>query len=66
MQARSKRLQMYGKDRKFDLLLKTTEDDRAYLTQGFFEKLAPLWFKWLSWVFATGGVAYLAEKTGSG
>lgn len=41
------------------------EDERAYSAQKFFERATPLWFNWLGWIFATGGVAYLAEKTGS-
>lgn len=54
-----------GKDRIIDLSAKKTEDEWAYSAQAFFEKITPLWFKWLGWVFATGGVAYLAKKTGS-
>lgn len=54
-----------GKDRIIDLSAKKTEDEWAYSAQALFEKITPLWFKWLGWVFATGGVAYLAKKTGS-
>lgn len=54
-----------GKDRMIDLSAKKTEDEWAYSVQAFYEKITPLWFKWLGWVFATGGVAYLAKKTGS-
>jgi hypothetical protein len=52
-------------DRKIDLFAKKTEDEWAYAVQAFFETIAPLWFKWLGWVFALGGVSYLAQKTGS-
>lgn len=33
--------------------------------QSLIEAITPLWFKWLGWMFATGGVAYLAERTGN-
>ena len=54
-----------GKDRIIDLSARKTEDEWAHTIQAFFEKITPLWFKWLGWVFAIGGVAYLADKTGS-
>lgn len=54
-----------GKDRIIDLRSKKTEDECAYAAQSFFEKFTPLWFKWLGWLFTTGAVAYLAEKTAS-
>jgi len=54
-----------AKDRIVDLSIKRTEDEMAYAAQGFFENITPLWFKWLGWVFATGGVAYLAKETSS-
>lgn len=54
-----------GNDRIIDLSTKKTEAEWSYSAQAFFEKVTPLWFKWLGWVFATGGVAYLAKKTGS-
>lgn len=52
-------------DRKIDLFAKKKEDEWAYAIQVFSEKTAPLWFKWLGWIFALGGVSYLAQKTGS-
>ncbi len=54
-----------AKDRIINLSEKMTEDEWAYSAQAFFEKITPLWFEWMGWVFATGGVAYLAKKTGS-
>lgn len=54
-----------GKDRVIDLAAKKTESEWAYTAQTFFEQLTTLWFRWLGWIFAIGGVAYLSEKTGS-
>lgn len=54
-----------ARDRIIDLKAKKTEDEWAYAAQGFYEALTPLWFKWLGWTIALGGVSYLAEKTGS-
>lgn len=53
------------KDRIIDLSKKNSEDGWSYAAQRFFERLTALWFKWLGWIFATGGVAFLAKKTGS-
>jgi hypothetical protein len=52
-------------DREIDLAIEQTEKEWAYTAQRFFERVTPLWFNWLGWVFATGGVAYLAQKTSS-
>jgi hypothetical protein len=52
-------------DRKINLFATKSESEWAYTAQSFFEKLAPLWFTWLGWIFALGGVSFLAEKTGS-
>lgn len=44
---------------------KSTESEVAYAAQAFFESFTPLWFNWLGWVLATGGLTYLSEITGS-
>lgn len=43
------------KDRIIDLSKKNSEDGWSYAAQRFFERLTALWFKWLGWIFATGG-----------
>lgn len=55
----------YGKDRIINLSARKTEDEWSYAIQGFFEKYTPLWFDWISWMFATGGISYLAKKADS-
>lgn len=52
-------------DRVIDLFAKKTEDEWAYSAQAFYETFTPLWFKWVGWTIALGGIAYLAEKTAS-
>lgn len=52
-------------DRIIDLSAKKTEDQWSYALQNFYEKVTPLWFKWVGWSIALGGISYLAEKTGS-
>ena len=52
-------------NRNINLTAKLTEDEWAYSAQRFFERVTPLWFSWLSWIFATGGVAYLTDITGN-
>jgi hypothetical protein len=52
-------------DRIIDLTAKKTEDEWAYAAQSFFETVTPLWFKWVGWTIALGGILYLADKTGS-
>lgn len=52
-------------DRVVNLSAKKTEDEWAYSAQAFFETFTPLWFKWVGWIIALGGISYLAEKTTS-
>jgi succinate dehydrogenase hydrophobic anchor subunit len=52
-------------DRVIDLSARKTEDEWAYAAQGFFETFTPLWFKWIGWTIALGGISFLAEKTSS-
>ena len=54
-----------GKDRIVNLSAKMSEDDWSRSGQRFFEDAATYWFKWLGWLFALGGVAFISEKTGS-
>lgn len=53
-----------GDDRIIDLAAQKTEDEWARAAQAFFERATATWFTWLSWLFATGAVAFLARKTG--
>jgi len=53
------------KDRVINVLSKKSEDEWAHSAQAFFERITPLWFNWIGWIIATGGVATLADKTGS-
>lgn len=52
-------------DRIIDLTAKKTEDEWAYAAQEFYETVTPLWFKWIGWTIALGGISYLVDKTGS-
>ncbi|MGM7318681.1 hypothetical protein [Idiomarina sp. ST10R2A5] len=54
-----------GKDRVIDLSKKKTELEWSYELQEVSEKAATAWFKWVGWMFAIGGISYLAEKTDS-
>lgn len=54
-----------SEDRVIDLAAKKTEDGWSYAIQGFFERFTPLWFQWVGWVIALGGVSYLADISGS-
>ena len=54
-----------SKDRVIDFSARKTEDEWAYSIQDFYENVTALWFKWLGWILATGGIAFLAKKTGS-
>ncbi len=55
----------HERDRIVDLSAKKTESEWALSAQGFFEKFTPLWFKWIGWIFAVGGIAFLSQQTGS-
>lgn len=52
-------------DRVIDLSAKKTEDEWALSAQAFYETFTPLWFKWVGWTIALGGISYLEEKTAS-
>ena len=52
-------------DRVIDLCARKTEDEWAYSAQALYETFTPLWFKWVGWTIALGGISYLAEKTAS-
>lgn len=53
------------RDRIVNIAAKKTEDEWAYALQSFLEKVTPLWFTWVGWMTALGGISYVAEKTGS-
>jgi hypothetical protein len=52
-------------DRVINLAAQKTEDEWAYAAQGFYETFTPLWFQWIGWTIALGGISFLAEKTAS-
>jgi hypothetical protein len=54
-----------GKDRVIDFAASKTETEWAFAAQSFFEAFTHQWFKWIGWIFAIGGIAYIAAKTGS-
>ena len=53
------------KDRIIDLNEKKTELEWSYELQEVSEKAATAWFRWVGWMFAIGGISYLADKTNS-
>ncbi len=55
----------YGRDRVIDVSAKKTESEWSIEAQKFFERITPLWFTWLGWIFAVGAMAYFAESSDS-
>ncbi|RLA20521.1 MAG: hypothetical protein DRQ61_09835 [Gammaproteobacteria bacterium] len=53
------------KDRIIDLSKKRTELEWSHEIQEVSEKAATAWFRWVGWMFAIGGISYLADKTNS-
>jgi hypothetical protein len=55
-----------SRTRNFNLNSRKTEEEWAETWQAITEDAATAWFKWISWCFYIGGIAYIADKTGSG
>jgi hypothetical protein len=64
MQDKKEQDSALGKDRILDLSRKRTELGWARVLQGSAERFTPLWFTWIEWLFLTGALAYIAERTG--